>query len=52
MLNETLFRSLTDACKELEKWRDAYNNHRPHSLIGNLTPSEFVEKTKMEKLAA
>ena len=51
-LNETLFSSLTDAREELEKWRDDYNYHRPHSSIGNLTPSEFVEKIKMDKLAA
>jgi putative transposase len=51
-LNETLFSSLTDAREELEKWRDDYNYHRPHSSIENLTPSEFVEKIKMDKLAA
>ena len=51
-LNETLFSSLTDAREELEKWRDDYNYHRPHSSIGNLTPSEFVEKIKMDELAA
>ena len=51
-LNETLFSSLTDAREELEKWRDDYNYHRPHSSIVNLTPSEFVEKIKMDKLAA
>ena len=43
-LNETLFSSLNDAREELEKWREDYNHHRPHSSIGNLTPSEFVEK--------
>ena len=51
-LNETLFSSLTDAREALETWRDDYNYHRPHSSIGNLTPSEFVEKIKMDKLAA
>ena len=51
-LNETLFASLHDAREELTKWQDDYNNCRPHSSIGNLTPSEFVEKIKMDKLAA
>ena len=51
-LNETLFTSLNDACEELAKWQEDYNNYRPHSSIGNLTPSEFVEKIKMDKLAA
>lgn len=51
-LNETLFASLSDAREELANWQDDYNNHRPHSSIGNLTPSEFVEKIKMDKHAA
>ena len=51
-LNETLFSSLNDAREELAKWREDYNHYRPHSSIGNLTPSEFVEKIKMDKLAA
>lgn len=51
-LNETLFSTLNDAREELEKWREDYNHHRPHSSIGNLTPSEFVEKIRMDKLAA
>jgi putative transposase len=51
-LNETLFSSLNDAREELEKWREDYNYVRPHSSIGNLTPSEFVEKIRMDKLAA
>ena len=51
-LNETLFASLHDAREELTKWQEDYNNCRPHSSIGNLTPSEFVEKIKMDKLAA
>lgn len=51
-LNETLFASLSDAREELAKWQEDYNNCRPHSSIGNLTPSEFVEKIKMDKHAA
>ena len=51
-LNETLFASLSDAREELANWQNDYNNHRPHSSIGNLTPSEFVEKIKMDKHAA
>ena len=51
-LNETLFSTLNDAREELEQWREDYNHHRPHSSIGNLTPSEFVEKIRMDKLAA
>lgn len=51
-LNETLFSSLNDAREELIKWREDYNHYRPHSSIGNLTPSEFVEKIRMDNLAA
>jgi len=51
-LNETMFSSLNDAREELTKWRNDYNHHRPHSSIENLTPSEFVEKIRMDKLAA
>ena len=51
-LNETLFASLSDAREELVKWQDDYNNCRPHSSIGNLTPSEFVEKIMIDKYAA
>ena len=51
-LNETLFSSMTDAREELNKWQEDYNHQRPHSSIGNLTPSEFAEKIRMDKLAA
>lgn len=51
-LNETLFSSLVEARDTLEVWQEDYNNQRPHSALGNLTPREFAEKSKMEKLAA
>jgi len=51
-LNETLFSSLSEAREMLEAWQEDYNNHRPHSALGNLTPSEFAEKTTIDKLAA
>ena len=51
-LNETLFSSLTDARDELEKWQEDYNNLRPHSSIGNITPAEFAQKIRVDKLAA
>jgi putative transposase len=38
-LNETLFRSLTQARIALEDWRRDYNTVRPHSRIGWLTPA-------------
>ncbi len=32
--------------------RTDYNQHRPHSALGNIPPAEFAMKTKLEKLAA
>ena len=43
---------LAEAWETLEAWQEDYNNHRPHSALGNLTPREFAEKTIMDKLAA
>ena len=51
-LNETLFSSLRDARYELSRWRENYNQVRPHSALGNLSPAEFVEKLAQQKLAA
>jgi putative transposase len=41
-LNAHWFLSLQDAVDKIEAWRNDYNEYRPHSSIGNLTPSEFV----------
>ncbi|WP_309776022.1 integrase core domain-containing protein, partial [Nitrobacter vulgaris] len=29
-----------------------YNQHRPHSALGNITPAEFATKSTLEKQAA
>ncbi len=42
LLNETLFRSLPDARAKLEAWRRDYNEMRPHSSLGYLTPSNYA----------
>jgi putative transposase len=41
-LNVHQFLSLEDARRKIEVWRRDYNEQRPHSSLGNLTPSEFV----------
>jgi putative transposase len=41
-LNVHQFVSLDDARAKIEAWRRDYNEHRPHSALGHLTPSEFV----------
>jgi len=43
LLNETLFSSLTHARSALLNWRSDYNDHRPHSGFGWLTPAEFAQ---------
>ncbi len=42
-LNDTLFSTLHQARVELATWRNDYNQHRPHSGLGWLTPSEFAK---------
>ena len=43
LLNETLFTSLTHVLEALALWKDDYNNVRPHSALGNLTPIAFAK---------
>ena len=45
LLNETLFTSLAQVRAVLAAWKDDYNNARPHSALGNLTPAEFAERS-------
>jgi putative transposase len=51
-LNEHWFLTLDDARETIESWRIDYNQVRPHSALGYLTPEEFatgyanVESTK------
>ena len=43
LLNETLFRSLPHARAVLEDWRRDYNEERPHSKLGWLTPRAYAD---------
>lgn len=43
-LNTHMFQTLPDAREKIERWRIDYNNWRPHSSIGNLTPREFARR--------
>jgi putative transposase len=43
-LNEHWFMNLDDAQEKLEQWRIDYNEHRPHSSLGNLTPRAFARR--------
>ncbi len=42
LLNETLFRSLPHARAILEDWRRDYNEQRPHSKLGWMTPRDYA----------
>jgi len=44
LLNETLFTSLPQVRAVLTAWKDDYNNIRPHSALGNLTPTEYANR--------
>jgi putative transposase len=42
-LNENWFLDLADAREKIETWRCDYNQVRPHSALGYLTPEEFAK---------
>jgi putative transposase len=52
LLNETLFTSLAHARAALEEWRRDYNNVRPHSRIGWLTPAAYAAQLTASGLRA
>ena len=41
-LNAHWFLSLADAKSKIEAWRRQYNESRPHTALGWLTPQEFA----------
>jgi len=47
-LSENWFKNLYEARETTAKWRNDYNHIRPHSSLGNLTPSEFARKLELE----
>ena len=51
-LNETLFTSLDEARTKIKEWKDDYNQNRPHSSLGNLTPNEYARKMTLQNMAA
>ena len=34
--------------EKLKVWQDDYSHHRPHGLLGNLTPNEFVNSRSVQ----
>jgi putative transposase len=43
-LNVNWFLSMEDAQEKIEKWREDYNEFRPHSSLEDLTPRQFIGK--------
>ena len=43
-LNLHWFRSLDEARERINEWRRHYNEERPHSSLGRLSPKQFAER--------
>ncbi len=44
-----LFDTLAEVKTMTEEWVYDYNNHRPHSILGKLSPIEYLDKYNLEK---
>jgi putative transposase len=44
LLNPNLFRTIDEVRVAAERWRIDYNEIRPHSTLGYLTPREFAAR--------
>lgn len=42
-LNQNFFATLEDARLKIEVWRRDYNEDRPHTALGHMTPRQFAE---------
>lgn len=47
-LNEHLFQGLSAARRIIEAWRLDYNDDRPHTSLGGLTPNKFAARSKKD----
>ncbi len=50
-LSVNWFLSLQDAQEKLNAWKLDYNDYRPHSSLGNLTPNEFIEMQSKKQIS-
>ena len=51
-LNASWFMSMGDARTRIEEWRIDYNQNRPHSALGGLTPAEFADQINQARKVA
>ena len=49
-LNVHEFKTIEKAKRIIEAWRCDYNENRPHSSLGNLTPSEYLKQGQRNAL--
>ena len=50
-LNQSWFSSLEDAKIKIEAWRTDYNEHRPHTSLGNQSPEQFEAEWHLSRIA-
>jgi transposase InsO family protein len=43
-LNQEIFGSIEQAGEVLENWRQEYNNYRPHSALGGISPQAYLKR--------
>ena len=51
-LNASWFLSPADVRARIEEWRHHYNEERPHSALGNLTPRAFANQAEQARKVA
>lgn len=51
-LNASWFLSMADTRQRLNEWRIDYNENRPHSALGNLTPSAYAAQLQPTRKVA
>ena len=50
-LNVELFFSVADARRKTPEWRRDYNEDRPHSSLGDISPREFAAQWQFNQAA-
>lgn len=51
-LNASWFLSMADARERIEEWRMDYNEYRPHTSLGNLTPRQYADQANQARKVA
>jgi putative transposase len=51
-LNQEFFTSLKDAKRKISKWREFYNNEKPHSSLGGMPPRWFRDSIDGKEILA